>query len=658
MRRGLACASIGSRDGSQSRRARSSPRRRSRRRSAGPIRAEQAAAVHAMRRRASRRFRSKIGRSRRRVRAPTPSRRRCPSRCRSTPTPTSSGAEAFEEATKVRALDELDAQRDRRRESTTSSAIPLDELSLRRQTVSRRLDARVFRHARSRRTPSSKLPVPDRDSAPALPSLPAVASRSNSGRDGQKLLDTSPSPRHSRRRAHRSQSVAAGASHRARARACPSPRKHRAERPPNQTRSSPRAGGGRAQSPVEPIAVRSPRAASEQRADRRWCASSCSSRPRSLASGTSCFATPATEELPEPSGQRAARDATTEATPAPPSPIDSRSSRGRKHRQRGGGHDRIHQRRRSGRDRRHADRGERAERDRRPSSTPAITASPRRSPPSSRRTRPIRSKRSRRRASHGPQLDIKDGEDKVTAKLISRSRTCCQVTSDAVGRADRRLTSRPQARCHPVRRSSSPPRRPRRPTLRVTMRKAGYRPDDHDDRRVALFEDDDTQHVATVEATLSAWSVEHPEAEPVNRGNKINSAARRRQRLCDHRARLGIGRRLRIRPRPRTGPGSATAPSRHRSQLRLRDATTADSRLLARRPPGSGSGEPEPDCDQKRDAVGQKPRRPTRSNCRSEVNRSISVRREQGRTSPYAEGPACGNARAFAAAHEVAHRRR
>jgi uncharacterized protein (TIGR02266 family) len=84
------------------------------------------------------------------------------------------GAEAFEEATKVRALDELVAAT--AGEDTSRAS---DELSLRR--------------------PSGPLatPVPptdDRDSAPALPSVPEAASGSNSGRVG-KLLDTSPSPR-------------------------------------------------------------------------------------------------------------------------------------------------------------------------------------------------------------------------------------------------------------------------------------------------------------------------------------------------------------------------------------------------------------------------------------------------------------------------------
>jgi uncharacterized protein (TIGR02266 family) len=84
------------------------------------------------------------------------------------------GAEAFEEATKVRALDELVA-------ATAGEDAPKasDELALRRPGVLA--------------TPSSVAQaIDERDSAPALPSAPEAAS--NSGRVG-KLLDTSPSPR-------------------------------------------------------------------------------------------------------------------------------------------------------------------------------------------------------------------------------------------------------------------------------------------------------------------------------------------------------------------------------------------------------------------------------------------------------------------------------
>jgi uncharacterized protein (TIGR02266 family) len=79
------------------------------------------------------------------------------------------GAEAFEEATKVRALDELVAAT-----ADAQHGSPADELALRR--------------------PSGPIPaqvVDERDSAPALPSAPESG---NTGRVG-KMLDTSPSPR-------------------------------------------------------------------------------------------------------------------------------------------------------------------------------------------------------------------------------------------------------------------------------------------------------------------------------------------------------------------------------------------------------------------------------------------------------------------------------
>ena len=81
------------------------------------------------------------------------------------------GAEAFEEATKVRALDELVAATAAEEAKHTG---PADELALRR--------------------PSGPIPaqvVDERDSAPALPSAPESG---NTGRVG-KILDTSPSPR-------------------------------------------------------------------------------------------------------------------------------------------------------------------------------------------------------------------------------------------------------------------------------------------------------------------------------------------------------------------------------------------------------------------------------------------------------------------------------
>ncbi|HEY3802570.1 MAG TPA: TIGR02266 family protein [Kofleriaceae bacterium] len=84
------------------------------------------------------------------------------------------GAEAFEEATKVRALDELVAATAGEDTSSTS-----EDLSLRRPPGP---------------LATAVQPTDDRDSAPALPSVPEAASGSNSGRVG-KLLDTSPSPR-------------------------------------------------------------------------------------------------------------------------------------------------------------------------------------------------------------------------------------------------------------------------------------------------------------------------------------------------------------------------------------------------------------------------------------------------------------------------------
>ncbi len=92
------------------------------------------------------------------------------------------GAEAFEEQTKVRSLDELAAQSaaDPDQSSTATAIMPADELAMRRGG---RYDST---------SPLADPPapsIPDRDSAPVLPSPPEP-----SGRHG-KLLDTSPSPR-------------------------------------------------------------------------------------------------------------------------------------------------------------------------------------------------------------------------------------------------------------------------------------------------------------------------------------------------------------------------------------------------------------------------------------------------------------------------------
>jgi uncharacterized protein (TIGR02266 family) len=83
------------------------------------------------------------------------------------------GAEAFEEATKVRSLDELVAA------TASADAVPSDDLALRRPSGAMGVPVAI---------PSNN---DDRDSAPALPSAPESG---NTGRVG-KMLDTSPSPR-------------------------------------------------------------------------------------------------------------------------------------------------------------------------------------------------------------------------------------------------------------------------------------------------------------------------------------------------------------------------------------------------------------------------------------------------------------------------------
>jgi hypothetical protein len=93
--------------------------------------------------------------------------------------------EAFEEATKVRSLDELVAATAEAGDKETATAVvPRDELAARRP-------ARAETPLAEPPLPASMAPTkePDRESAPGLPSPPAV--------DGtqRKVLDTSPSPR-------------------------------------------------------------------------------------------------------------------------------------------------------------------------------------------------------------------------------------------------------------------------------------------------------------------------------------------------------------------------------------------------------------------------------------------------------------------------------
>ena len=94
--------------------------------------------------------------------------------------------QAFEEATKVRALDELIAQT----ADATTTDMPADELAGRR-AASR--DATVNDRPESDRAPTvdstARAPYADRDSAPNLPSPPEPS------RPNPKILDTTPSPR-------------------------------------------------------------------------------------------------------------------------------------------------------------------------------------------------------------------------------------------------------------------------------------------------------------------------------------------------------------------------------------------------------------------------------------------------------------------------------
>ena len=94
--------------------------------------------------------------------------------------------QAFEEATKVRALDELIAQT----ADATTTDMPADELASRR-AASR--DATVNDRPESDRAQTvdstARAPYADRDSAPGLPSPPEPS------RPNPKILDTTPSPR-------------------------------------------------------------------------------------------------------------------------------------------------------------------------------------------------------------------------------------------------------------------------------------------------------------------------------------------------------------------------------------------------------------------------------------------------------------------------------
>jgi len=93
------------------------------------------------------------------------------------------GAEAFEEATKVRALDELVAQTAAAEGGAAAAAVP-------NAPPSATSDELAARRGRDSGPPKNAADI-DRDSAPGLPSPPESG---NTGRTA-KLLDTSPSPR-------------------------------------------------------------------------------------------------------------------------------------------------------------------------------------------------------------------------------------------------------------------------------------------------------------------------------------------------------------------------------------------------------------------------------------------------------------------------------
>ena len=96
--------------------------------------------------------------------------------------------QAFEEATKVRALDELIAQT----ADATTTDMPADELATRRAAATRS-DSTVGDRPDSDRAATVdstvRAPYADRDSAPGLPSPPEPS------RPNPKILDTTPSPR-------------------------------------------------------------------------------------------------------------------------------------------------------------------------------------------------------------------------------------------------------------------------------------------------------------------------------------------------------------------------------------------------------------------------------------------------------------------------------
>jgi uncharacterized protein (TIGR02266 family) len=97
--------------------------------------------------------------------------------------------EAFEEATKVRSLDELVAATAEAEKQPSTAVMPRDELA------ARRLGARTDAPPTTGAAADGAAPksVADRDSAPGLPSPPPVDAQ-------RKVLDTSPSPRRSEQR--------------------------------------------------------------------------------------------------------------------------------------------------------------------------------------------------------------------------------------------------------------------------------------------------------------------------------------------------------------------------------------------------------------------------------------------------------------------------
>ena len=102
--------------------------------------------------------------------------------------------EAFEEATKVRSLDELVAATAEAEPKPAATAVmPLDELAARR--TNGRADSTLADPPSPSEPPEAKTTEIDRESAPGLPSPPTAGSDQPAGR---KPLDTSPSPRQRR----------------------------------------------------------------------------------------------------------------------------------------------------------------------------------------------------------------------------------------------------------------------------------------------------------------------------------------------------------------------------------------------------------------------------------------------------------------------------